>query len=215
MTTFDFAVDDTYAYEHNELLKDTKRLQISALIFAIILLAIGVGLFFYFKDMMGILVLACFSFMAVMTLTLIAIIPRKVGTPAELYTKYPLVPAVVAKKNDHSVVLLALVNANIDQSLPPRWALAARTVNSLPNHAHTVGERVPSVAVAGKRSMRKDATTWDEVSPMPIAWGTPHQATIDRAKNSIPEEQWKRLNRYTARVEDVLATAYNYLPLDT
>ena len=93
---------------------------------------------------------------------------RKVGTAQQLYDSYPLAPAVIAEVNERDMVLLALVNTNVDPSLPPRWAACLRTVTAIPGTQRTVGTKVPVAAVSG----RADNNHWQQITPMPIAWGT-------------------------------------------
>ena len=212
MARFTFDIDEEYARKNNELLKDTRRLQLSALIFALIQIAIGVGVWLYLdKDAMGWIVLICFAVMALLTLSLTVIIPKKVGDPHQLYNNYDLAPAIVAKVNPRDVVLLALVNTSMDSSQKPRWALAARTVTNIHGHHRRVGERVPSVAVTGQRSAGSD--WWDQITPMPIAWATKDEATIRRAEKQIPHEQWKKLEKNIGQLDKVRDTKFDLLPL--
>ncbi len=212
MANFHFDVDTEYAKKHNELLKDTKRLQISAALFGLIQLGIGAAFFAWLGAGMGTIILVVFGVMALISFGMIAVIPKQVGKANELYDAYPLCPAVIAKVNPRDVVLLALVNINQDASLPPRWGLAARTVSNLDGHARAVGEKVPAVAVNGRRSSR-NTTTWDEITPMPIAWGTPDPDVIKRAKQAIPQRDWDLLQRHSGDLEAVRATKYDLMDL--
>ena len=68
------------------------------------------------------------------------------------------------------------------------------------------------MAVAGRRNV-KHTGYWDEISPMPIAWGTPNPETIKQARNAIPQQQWEQLRKHAGRVDEVLATPLNLLKL--
>ena len=148
-----------------------------------------------------------------MMLLVAFLVPRSVGKAQDLYDRYPLVPAVIAEVNPRDVLLMALVNVNVDETLPPRYAAALRTVSSIPGIADPkVGTKIPAVAVGGRRSTR-DKEHWQEVTPMPIAWGTPDKATIDEAQKTIPHDQWRKLDKARGRLDDVKATSMNLLVL--
>ncbi|MDO4631620.1 MAG: DUF3239 domain-containing protein [Corynebacterium sp.] len=212
MNIFPFEVDNEHAKQNNELLKDTKRLQISALLFAVILLGIGFLLKTYLGGAMGIIVLSTFGIMALVSLGLIVVIPRQVGDAASLYARYELCPAIIAKLNSRDMVLLALVNINSDPNDTPKWGLAARTVTRIEGHARHKGEKVPSVAVTGRRSVRTQ-DRWGEISPMPIAWGTTDPTVINAAQQAIPQNSWDLLRNNVGKLDDVLSTPYNLLEL--
>lgn len=213
MKHFSFDVDEAYARKNNEFLRDTKRLQISAFFFGLVLLAIG-GVLYYLANgaVWGWMVLIVMGIMAALSFIMIPILPRQVGSAASLYNRYPLVPAVVAEINPRDVVLLALVNTNVDETLPPRWGLAVRTINRLGVHERKLGERVPSVAVSGRRTMR-DQDHWDEVSPMPITWGTTDADVVRRAEKTIPHDLWNKLEKNRNRLDEVKNTRMNLLVL--
>ena len=210
MTIFSFDVDADHARQNNELLKDARRLQISAVLFAAILVGVGVWLHRLFGGVPGIVILGVLAVLALSSLALIIIIPRYVGDAESLYTRYPLCPAMIAKINSRDMVLLSLVNVNSDPDGAPRWALAARTVSRVEGHQRHTGERVPSVAVS---SMEQQAQ-FREVTPMPIAWGTTDPTVIRTAMRNIPEASWDLLRTNMSRLDEVLATPRNLLPLD-
>ena len=210
MTIFSFDVDAHHARQNNELLKDARRLQISAVLFAAILVGVGVWLHRLLGGVPGIVILGVLAVLALSSLALIIIIPRYVGDAESLYTRYPLCPAMIAKINSRDMVLLSLVNVNSDPDGAPRWALAARTVSRIEGHQRHTGERVPSVAVS---SMEQQAQ-FREVTPMPIAWGTTDPTVIRTAIRNIPEASWDLLRTNMSRLDEVLATPRNLLPLD-
>ena len=212
MPVFNFSVDEEYAKKHNELLKDTRRLQLSALLFALVQLAIGVSVYLFVVGGLGWIVLAVFGVMALVSLALIFVIPQQVGDAAKLYGTYELVPAVIAKVNPRDLTVMALVNMNVDPTAAPSYGLATRTITRLEGHERKVGERVPAVAVTGRRSTHAQ-TTWDQISPMPIAWGTPDKATVARAEKESPADLWALLEKNIDKVDDVATTRYDLLPL--
>lgn len=212
MQDFHFTVDTEYARKHNELLKDTRRLQIAGLIFALVQLALGYSLYSWLGDAMGVIVFAVFALVALVFLVLIPLLPKKVGSPQQLYDTYPLVPAVVAEVRPRDMTLLALVNLNVDPDAKPRWGLATRNITMLEGHKRKVGEKVPSVAVAGRRSTRSQER-WDEISPMPIAWGTKDPAVITEARKAIPHELWNKLHKHQNKLDEVKQTKFNLLEL--
>lgn len=212
MPVFNFSVDEEYSKKHNELLKDTRRLQLSALLFALVQLAIGVSVYLFVGGGLGWIVLAVFGVMALVSLALIFVIPQQVGDAAKLYGTYELVPAVIAKVNPRDLTVMALVNINVDPTAAPSYGLATRTITRLEGHERKVGERVPAVAVTGRRSTHAQ-TTWDQISPMPIAWGTPDKATVARAEKEIPADLWALLEKNIDKVDDVATTRYDLLPL--
>ncbi|GAA1474525.1 DUF3239 domain-containing protein [Corynebacterium felinum] len=212
MKNFNFSVDNEHAKKNNELLKDTKRLQISAALFGFILLGVGYGLSHVYPGTLGTIIIGTFAVMAVVSFALIFVIPRQVGTADKLYATYELCPAVIAEVNPRDMVLLALVNINANREGEPRWGLATRTITRLEGHNRKKGERVPSVAVTGRRSV-KSQEVWDEISPMPIAWGTTDATVIKEATKTIPFEQWNLLEKNVSKLDQVKATRFNLLPL--
>ncbi|EFM44106.1 hypothetical protein HMPREF0277_0824 [Corynebacterium accolens ATCC 49726] len=210
MKIFKFDVDESFAKSNNELLRDSNRLRVSGLIFGLILVIAGAAVWWRFS--WGItLGLGLILFGIVVAIVGVAA-ASKVGTAQSLYDSYPLAPAVIAEVNERDMVLMALVNTNVDPSLPPRWGACLRTVSAIPGVQRTVGTKVPVAAVSGQRSS-SDKEHWQQISPMPIAWGTPDAETVTIARKSIPQEQWQRLERARKRLSDVKATRYDLLVL--
>lgn len=210
MKIFKFDVDESFAKSNNELLRDSNRLRVSGLIFGLILVIAGAAVWWRFS--WGItLGLGLILFGIVVAIIGVAA-ASKVGTAQSLYDSYPLAPAVIAEVNERDMVLMALVNTNVDPSLPPRWGACLRTVSAIPGVQRTVGTKVPVAAVSGQRSS-SDKEHWQQISPMPIAWGTPDAETVTIARKSIPQEQWQRLERARKRLSDVKATRYDLLVL--
>lgn len=214
MTDFHFSVDDPYARKHNEFFRDARRLQWSAGILALILVVAAVLAVRLDSFSTGaVLVAGALVILAVICLVIIPALPKAMGSPQQYYDTYALVPAVVAKVNPRDLVLMALVDAAVEGSGASAPALAVRTVTSVPGVAREVGARVPSVAVTGGRTM-SDRTHWQEISPMPVCWGTPDRDVWRAAEEAVPASAWRRLGELVGRVDEVVATKHNLLPLD-
>lgn len=213
MKIFKFDVDESFAKKHNELLRDSGRLRLSGLLLGALLLIAGITIFFVVDAAWSITVgigLGLFGLMCALVGVLAA---WKVGTAQELYDAYPLAPAVIAEVTDRDMTLLALVNTNVDPQAPPRWGAAIRRINAIPGlNKRAVGTKVPVAAIAGHHT-NSDKDHWQQISPMPIAWGTPDQEVVKIARTSIPDEQWQRLERARKRLSDVKATKYDLLVL--
>ncbi|MDU0478105.1 DUF3239 domain-containing protein [Staphylococcus chromogenes] len=212
MNNFHFTVDEAHNKANNEYSKDVGRLQLSAGVLGLISLATGLAIFFFTTAGWRLVALIALGSFALFCLALVFILPHQIGSAQRLYDAYPLVPAIIAEENPRDIVLMALVNVNVDESLPPQHALALRTITKLEGHQRKVGTRVPAVAVSGRRSMT-DSAHWDEVSPMPIAWGTPSAAVITEAEKAISSADWRRLEKALPRIKEVQATKYNLLVL--
>lgn len=211
---FTFTVDEEFNRKHNEYFRDSRRLQVSALVFAVVLIGIGLAVLFYSKTApWGWMAFLAFAVLAVVCVVIAAVVPKKIGTPQEIYDRYPLVPAVIAEINARDLVLLALVDTSAEGGQPGRWGLAARTVTRLEGHAKQIGERVPSVAIGGRRSV-KHSEQWDQITPMPIAWGTSDQKVIKGAERSISERRWKKLAGYINKLPEVRETKFDLLVLN-
>lgn len=212
MRIFEFDVDTEYAKKHNELLRDTRRLQWSAFFFGLLQLLLGVGVLAWLGGAMGWIAFGVFAVFALISFAMIWIIPRQVGSATQVYHNYPLAPAIIAEIHPRDVTLLALVDISTSGSQPV-WALAARTVSSVAGHKRVVGERIPVVAVSGRRTMSQQKT-WDQSTPVPLAWGTQDQKVIKEAIQAIPGAEWDLLQRHRKRLPEVRATRYDLLPLD-
>lgn len=212
MTEFNFTVDEPFARTHNEFFRDSRRFQWSAgilgvlfLIATIVLVIIGTGLTITIAIACGAMTLLCF--------VMVPVLPRQLGTPQTYYDNYSLVPTVIAKVNSRDLVLLALVDSSVPGSGEPATpALAVRTVTSIPGIKRVVGEKVPSMAVTGMRTT-SSRNHWEEISPMPIAWGTQDRTVIDAAEKAIPDRQWAKLGRYINKVDEVSETKRRLLEL--
>lgn len=213
MRQFNFTVDDEHNKKNNEFSRDAVRLQISAGVLGAILLAIAVALLLTSSAKVWALGLGiALGTFGIFCLALIFILPRQMGSAQHMFDQYPLVPAMVAEVLPRGMVLMALVDANAAEGGKPVPALAIRNISNLRGHDRAVGERVPAVAVSGRRSVGS-SDRWDEISPMPIAWGTPSAELIKEAKKAIPENEWNRLTKYLDKLDEVKATPMNLLVL--
>ncbi len=214
MKVFRFNVDEAWAKEHNEMLRDTRSLVVSGISLFVISL-LGAAAVWLLVDpaspwhLIGSLGLALFG---IMMLIVALLIPRSMGTAQSLYDAHPLAPAIIAERRATDYTLLALVNANADPDTPPVWAATTCTVRSLPNTADTAGTEVPVAAVGGQRSIH-DKNRWQVITPMPIAWGTPDASVVDAARRAVPREQWQMLDRAAGRLDEVKAAKNNLLVL--
>ncbi|MCX2164120.1 DUF3239 domain-containing protein [Corynebacterium auriscanis] len=215
MTNFRFNVEEGYARKHNEFFRDAKRAQISAALLALILVII-IGVVFAIKGVVLVSIAAAIilGVFALLSLALIPVLPKKMGTPQEYYDAYHLVPAVIAEVNARDIFLLAYVDAAAEsEARGTQPALAGRVVTSVPGVRREVGARVPSMAVLGNRSFRSQHT-YEEISPMPVAWGTSDQEVWRKAEQAIPERDWKRIEKGIERLAEVKKTKRNLLLLD-
>ncbi|QNE89139.1 DUF3239 domain-containing protein [Corynebacterium incognita] len=214
MKIFKFDVDESFAKANNELLRDSSRLRTSGLLLGLILVAAGVAAYFLVSNgAWAFIVGVGLVIMGVLSAVIGVFAAKKVGTAQELYDSYPLAPAVVAEVNERDMVLMALVNTNVDPSLAPRWGVCLRTVTKIPGvDKRAVGTKVPVAAVSGHRST-SDQEHWQQITPMPIAWGTPDQEVVKIARKAIPEDQWNRLDRARKRLSEVKQTRYDLLVL--
>ena len=212
MKIFKFQVDETFAKKHNELLRDSGRLRLSGILLGSLLIAAGIAAFFLIESDWHLTIGLGLAVFGILTVIIGVVAANKVGGAQQLYDSYPLAPAVIAEVTDRDMVLLALVNTNVDPELAPRWGLALRRINQIPGVKRVVGTKVPVTAVCGHHTS-SDQGHWQQISPMPIAWGTPDEEVVNVARKSIPQDQWQRLERSRKRLNDVKATKYDLLVL--
>ncbi|AWB82366.1 DUF3239 domain-containing protein [Corynebacterium yudongzhengii] len=215
MKVFKFEVDEPFARKHNEMIRDTRRVRAGGILLGAIVIILALLFYFFIADqavwalMILIVAIAMGIVFAIVGIT----VARKYNKIQPLYDRYPLVPSVIAEVNERDFVLMALVNTNVDPSLPPRWGLALRTVTAVPGiKTPKIGMKIPSAAVLGRRTTH-DRDHWQQITPMPIAWGTPDQDIVKEARRSIPQEQWNRLDRNRDKLNDVKATSQDLLVL--
>ena len=167
MADFQFTVDKAHAKSVNDTLADVRRLQISAVIFAIVLAAVGAWLI-SMGEVWSIIIGAVLAIGAASSLWVALWAPRKVGSVESLYADNPLVPAIVTEVHPRAATLTALIDIAKPAAGAPKYALVSRNVRLNPKWR--VGDRIPSVALRSDRSTRSKADTWQMVSPMPIEW---------------------------------------------
>lgn len=202
MKVFKFDVDEAYAKQHNEMVRDTRSLVASGVTLFVLSLA-GAALVWFLVDsgspwhILGSLGLALFG---VLMLVVALLIPRSVGKTQQLYDAHPLAPAIITERAGTTVTLTALVNKNVDPAAPPAWAITSRVVHPIPNTPDATGTKVPVAAVGAQRSSR-DQQHWMTITPMPIAWGTPDTDVITEARKAVPQEQWVALQKAAKSAE--------------
>lgn len=171
---------------------DVRRLRVSAIVTAVVLIGAGIW-FFWLAHPWSYILGAVFLITAATSLWVTVWAPRKVGTVEDLYAKGGLVPAVIAEKRARGVTLLALVDIAKPDADTRHFALVTRSIRTLPGHELVEGELVPSISVLADRNKNTIGDTWQMVSPMPIAWGTTDKTIIARATAEISDEEWALL----------------------
>lgn len=216
MKVFKFDVDEAFAKQHNEMLRDSRRLLVSGLLLGGILLTAGILVALLVQPVWSITVGLGLGLFGIMMAIVGIAGSKKVGTAQQLYDRYPLAPAVIAKVNERDMVIMALVNSATDPNAEPRPALALRTVSNIPGLEHKKkGTQIPVAAVTGRLQRNSSGPdTWAQISPMPIAWGTPDAEVVRVARTSIPHEQWAKLQKNIERLEDAQKTRMDLLHLD-
>lgn len=203
MQVFKFNVDEEFAKQHNEMIRNTRSLVISGISLFVLSLIAAVLIWLLVDPsspwrLLGALGLALFG---VMMLVVALVIPKSVGKTQQLYDAHPLAPAIITENAGTTLTLTALVNANVDSEVAPQWAITSLVVKPIPNTSDKTGTKVPVAAVGAQRSSH-DKQHWQTITPMPIAWGTPDADVVAAARKAIPQEQWQQLER--ARKQDDL-----------
>lgn len=214
MRNLSFPLDLKYAKSNNENYSELLRLRVSALIASAALLAGGIALFLLGGGVLDIVGIALVA-IALATVSLWFILPRKVGTIESQYAASPLVGAVLAAKRKHGITLLGLVNVSREPDTHPRYALVTRTATAVSGHPSVVGAKIPCAAVLADRTSKPQGETWDTASLMPIAWGTRDKAVIARATGEIQNHEWDLLKRSLPRLEEVRVTRNQLVLLAT
>ncbi|WP_448852011.1 DUF3239 domain-containing protein [Corynebacterium sp. 335C] len=211
MDGFRFTVDEAHAKATNEYFRDSRRLRTSAAIMAVLSIAAAVAVVaLWGSGVWTWIAAAILALFALSCLYVLVALPKQIGTPQELYDRWPLAPALVAEVNPRDMTLLALVDVAAEGDRP-RPALAVRTVTSIPGVPRRTGARVPSVAVSGRHAAGGEV--WDEVTPVPLAWGTRDKKVIAAAEAEIPRDDWLRLQSLAERAPEVRGTRRGLLEL--
>lgn len=187
---FQFTVDKAHAKSVNDTLADIRRLQVSAVIFALLLAAAAVWLIIM-GSVWSITLGAVLAVGALSSLGVAVWAPRKVGNAEKLYEKNPLVPALVTEIHPRAATLTALIDIAKPSAKGSAYALVSRNVRLNPRWK--VGDRVPSVALRSDRSTRSKEDLWQMVNPMPIEWGTKDARVLARATAEISASEWNFL----------------------
>ncbi|AIT60500.1 DUF3239 domain-containing protein [Corynebacterium doosanense] len=215
MKIFKFDVDEPFARKHNEMIRDTRRVRAGGIGLGVLVVIAGALAYFFLahRAVWGLMILLVAIALGITFAVVGLVVAKRFKKVQPLYDAYPLVPAVIAEVNERDFMLLALVNTNVDPDAAPRWGLALRNITHIPGIKNPkVGMKVPAAAVLGRRDTREQHH-WQEVTPMPIGWGTPDQDVVDIARRSIPQSEWDRLERERRRLDDVKATQNNLLVL--
>lgn len=200
MADFQFTVDKAHAKSVNDTLADVRRLQVSAVIFALILAGLAAWLI-SMGAVWSIIVGAVLAVGAISSLGVAVWAPRKVGSIEKLYSDNPLVPAIVSEIHPRAATLTALIDIAKPSAQGPRYALVSRNVRLNPHWK--VGDRVPSVALRSDRSTRSKDQDWQMVNPMPIEWGTKDARVLARASAAISASEWNFLQSRLADSKEV------------
>lgn len=211
---FHFPVNREHTNANNEYYRDARRLLISSGIFSALLLVGAVLVLIVFDRTPFVIGSAVVLFaLAALYVGVTFQVRRAIKDPQELYDESPLVPAMIARVDERTMVLMTLVDMRKNPSDgEPVPALATRTVTTISGVPRRVGAKVPAVAVAGTHKSRTEF--YDEITPVPLAWSTPDKAVIAQAQRNIPVNDWNVLERNIDRVEEVHATKRNLLPLN-
>lgn len=208
-------VDDAWARKHNQNLEEVRRLQWSAGVLGLIVIAAGAAVLIAsgLAAWAWIVAVMALAF-AIGCLAMIFYIPRRMGSVQSTYDTSELIPALIAEVRPRGVTLLALADQAVERSAGGIPVLVARPCNPIEGVPSKVGERVPCVAVVGNRSARGRDNLYQFVSPMPVAWATPDKTVWREAAEQIPEREWETLRQNIDRVADVSAEVTRMLPLD-
>ena len=208
-------VDNAWARKHNQNLGEIRRLQVSAGILGVLVLAAGAAILVSSgMAAWGWIVGGMAIAFAVGCLAMIFYIPRRMGSIQSTYDTSEVIPAVIAKVRPRGVTLLALADQAVERSSGGVPVLVARPCNPIEGVESKVGERVPCVAVVANRSARGRDNLYQFVSPMPVAWATPDKAVWRKVAKQIPEGEWDTLRQNIDKVDEVSAEVTRMLPLE-
>ena len=207
-------VNDAWARKHNQNLGEVRRLQWSAAILGVVVLAAGiVTLTSSGMAAWAWIVLVMAAAFAIGCLAMIFYIPRRMGSVQSTYDTSEVIPAVIAEVRPRGVTLLALADQAVERSAGGIPVLVARPCAPIEGVPSKIGQRVPCVAVVGNRSARGRDNLYQFVSPMPVAWATPDKAVWREAAKLVPEGEWETLRQNIDRVGEVVAEVSRMVPL--
>ncbi|EOM77867.1 DUF3239 domain-containing protein [Rhodococcus rhodnii] len=211
MRKFQFDVDAAQTRKVNQTWGDMRRLQLSAAVLAIVLVA-GAVIAFLADRIWTTVVAVVLAVAALSCMWVIVWVPRKMGSIGAMYANGPLVPAVVSEIHPRGVTLLALIDIAKDESNPV-FALVTRNTE-LPKPKPRIGKRMPAVAVLDDRHRKSKSPVYEMVSPMPLWWGTSDEAVLARAEAQIPPEEWAYLTDRIGQSEEVRTSEHQRLVIE-
>ena len=99
MSTFHFDVDEEYAKQHNELLRDTKSMVLSGIALFVLSIAGGIAAWIFIDPTSPWRLLASVGLIlfGVMMLIVALMLPKSVGKTQTLYDAHPLAPAIITE----------------------------------------------------------------------------------------------------------------------
>ncbi|MEJ5919952.1 DUF3239 domain-containing protein [Corynebacterium sp. H78] len=211
--SFTFPVDENHNKENNEYYRDGRRLKTSGIVFSILLL-IAAGVMLWLGSAGWTLYLAIFLIVVGVFYLFVSVkLGSAVTAPQQLYDESPLCPAVIAEVEPRTMTLMALVDTRKDQNWgTPQRALTLRTVTKVSGVPRRRGARVPAVAVGGNH--QENSASFDQVTPVPIAWGTRDTKVVREAERTIAHADWMLLQNNLDRVPDIRATKHDLLIID-
>ena len=115
-----------------------------------------------------------------------------------IFTEGRCTPAILSQTEP--LTLWALADLSRGEAAPV-YGLCRFSVQKLPGHLATVGERVPCAAVGEPSKTRPQQFLYYRLHP--YCWATPSREQITMLANAIPEENWKRLEEAMAAYPDL------------
>ena len=115
MKVFKFDVDEDFAKQHNEMVRDTRSLVASGIAIFVISLIVGVAVWFLVDPSSPWHWLGSFGavLFGILMLVVALLIPRSVGKTQEIYDSNPLAPAIITERAGTTVTLTALVRGDV------------------------------------------------------------------------------------------------------
>ncbi|MEU6643997.1 DUF3239 domain-containing protein [Saccharomonospora sp. NPDC046836] len=197
-----FEVDREHAKQYNELHRSDRRFMLAPALLG--LLALGGAAWLATIGTVWSIVLACVLGLAGIGLAGLWLwlrSPNMVGDAATFFGRGLLNPAMIADVRPDGATVMVLAEMTRLPGAPIRYALVTRDVRALPGHRPVVGERVPVTCSFSihRRQAQSRVGYWDELNPVPLAWGTPDQNVLRSGIAAIPEIEWEFLARNLPR----------------
>ncbi|MFB9904890.1 DUF3239 domain-containing protein [Allokutzneria oryzae] len=134
---------------------------------------------------------------------------RTNGSPHQYFRRGTLNPGMIAHIDSKgAATVLVLADVTTTRGVPRRFALHTLRAENLPGHKLAVGEKVPVTCGFASTPDHPWARMgyWDFVVAVPVAWGTPDTATIERGIEEIDETEWAYLAHNLERARIVSGT---------